>query len=358
MGPIDYLVFAAAQTASTSNPLNLSNRTTAWPQLAIMDHCSIAAHIPTHPVAKEFHQLDWNDVVADDCRQIVRLAVREDLGRYFDGTTLCLVPSGVQGRATIASRQSGVAAGLRAAEVAISEMDLTMQLAPSVADGARLSAGQALAVLEGPARSLLTGERILLNLIGHLSGIATLTRRYVDAVAGTTARIYDTRKTTPGYRRLEKYAVRCGGGHNHRTGLFDAILIKDNHLALAAAASGAARMTPADAVRRAREFVRAAAAAQKGRDEDIVEVEVDTLEQLAQVLPAGPDIVLLDNMSPDELRRAVALRNSMARGVELEASGGVSLETVAAIAASGVERISVGALTHSAPALDVGLDWH
>ena len=207
----------------------------------------------------------------------------------------------------------------------------------------------------GP-RSLLSGERIFLNLIGRLSGIATLTRRYVEAIAGSGARIYDTRKTTPGWRRLEKYAVRLGGGHNHRTGLYDAILIKDNHLALGAAGQGAAHLSPAQAVRRARELVESMAAAQSG-EPLIVEVEVDTLEQLAMVLGEGPDIVLLDNMPPDVLTQAVDLRDRVAPGIELEASGGVTLETVARIAATGVERISVGALTHSAGSLDVGLDW-
>jgi nicotinate-nucleotide pyrophosphorylase (carboxylating) len=235
-------------------------------------------------------------------------------------------------------------------------MDTQMRWEATVAEGARVSAGETLATLEGPARSLLTSERILLNLIGHLSGIATLTRKYVDAVSHTRARIYDTRKTTPGWRRLEKYAVRLGGGHNHRTGLFDAILIKDNHLALGAAATGAAHLDAAQSVKRAREMAESMAAGQPA-PQLIVEVEVDTLEQLAAVLVAGPDLVLLDNMALDVLRRAVALRDKTAPEIELEASGGVDLSNVGAIAETGVERISVGALTHSAGALDVGLDW-
>ncbi|MGD9722392.1 MAG: carboxylating nicotinate-nucleotide diphosphorylase [Pirellulales bacterium] len=314
------------------------------------------SHTPcAPPVAKDFKQLEWDAALVDDCRQIVRLAVREDLDRKFDWTTIALVPSGTAGEAAIVARGEGVVAGLKAVEVALAEMDVTLHLTGAVADGASVSPGQTLATLTGPARSLLTAERILLNLLGHLSGIATLTRRYVDAVAGTQARIYDTRKTTPGWRRLEKYAVRCGGGHNHRTGLFDAILIKDNHLAVAAQALGEVT-TPAQAVERARRLARAIAAAPAGQ-ELIVEVEVDTLYQLEQVLPMLPDIVLLDNMAPAELRRAVELRNRMAANVELEASGGVRLDTVAEIAATGVERISVGALTHAAPALDIGLDW-
>jgi nicotinate-nucleotide pyrophosphorylase (carboxylating) len=307
-------------------------------------------------VAKEFRQIEWDKSVEEDCRQIVRLAVREDLARLFDWTTLALVPTGVRAQAAIVARSAGVAAGLRAVELAIGEMDAALRLVTEVQDGDNVSPGQTLATLAGSARSLLTAERILLNFVGRLSGIATLTRRYVGAVAGTGARIYDTRKTTPGWRRLEKYAVRCGGGHNHRLGLYDAILIKDNHLAQAGAAVGGERLAPRDAVRKAREFARALAV-ERGGDEMIVEVEVDTIEQLQTVLPEGPDLVLLDNMSVDQLGRAVALRNSLAAAVELEASGGVNLDTVAAIASTGVERISVGSLTHSAPALDVALDW-
>ncbi|MEX2112094.1 MAG: carboxylating nicotinate-nucleotide diphosphorylase [Pirellulales bacterium] len=305
-------------------------------------------------MAKEFQQIAWDESVADDCRQIVRLAVREDLGRKFDWTTLALVPSGVEGQAAMVARSQGVACGLRAVELALAEMDAALRLAAEVEDGARVFAGQTLGVLSGPARSLLTAERILLNLVGRLSGVASLTRRYVDAVAGTRARIYDTRKTTPGWRRLEKFAVRCGGGHNHRLGLYDAILIKDNHLALGASSNEP--LSPGEAVRRARKFARSVATGESAA-EMIVEVEVDTLQQLELVLPEGPDIVLLDNMSHDQLRRAVALRDALASAVELEASGGVHLDNVAQVAATGVDRISIGALTHSAPALDVALDW-
>ncbi len=307
-------------------------------------------------MSKEFQQIEWDERLEEDCRQIVRLAIREDLSRTFDWTTLALVPSGVSAEAAIVARQPGTVAGMRAIELALSEMDVTVRLGEAAADGSRASAGQILGVLFGSARSLLTAERILLNLLGRLSGIATLTRAYVDAVSGTHARIYDTRKTTPGWRRLEKYAVRCGGGHNHRLGLYDAILIKDNHLAFDASHTGTAAPSTAEAVRRAREFVRSMADSGSPGDM-IVEVEVDTIEQLDQVLPAGPDIVLLDNMTHDELRRAVARRDAQARQVELEASGGVNLDTVSAIAATGVDRISVGALTHSAAALDVALDW-
>jgi len=306
-------------------------------------------------VGKEFRQTEWDALVEEDCRQIVRLAVREDLERMFDWTTLALVPTGVMGHAAVVARTPGIICGLRAAQLALGEMDQSVEWTSVVDDGAAITAGQTVATISGPARSLLSAERILLNLIGRLSGIATLTRRYVDAVAGTRARIYDTRKTTPGWRRLEKYAVRSGGGCNHRTGLFDAILIKDNHLALAAAL-GESRLTPGDAVKKAREFVALMASGQ-GTEPLIVEVEVDSLTQLDDVLPAGPDIVLLDNMSLEHLREAMKRRDAQAPAVELEASGGVNLQSVAAIAATGVDRISSGALTHSAVALDVGLDW-
>lgn len=306
-------------------------------------------------MAKDFRQIDWDAAVEDDCRQIVRLAVREDLERMFDWTTVSLVPSDAQAAANIVARQPGVICGLRAAELALGEMDPRVQLTCGASDGDKVEAGQVVARIAGAARSLLTAERILLNFIGRLSGIATLTRRYVDAVGQGGARIYDTRKTTPGWRRLEKYAVRCGGGYNHRTGLFDAILIKDNHLAFTGAAEGASRLTPAQAVKRAREF--AAAMSTGAAGPILVEVEVDTLAQLEEVLAETPDVVLLDNMSLATLRQAVAIRGAGAPGIELEASGGVNLQTVAAIGATGVERISVGALTHSAPSLDVGLDW-
>jgi nicotinate-nucleotide pyrophosphorylase (carboxylating) len=192
----------------------------------------------------------------------------------------------------------------------------------------------------------------VLNLLGRLSGIATLTRTFVQCIEGTGARLYDTRKTTPGWRRLEKYAVRCGGGHNHRTGLFEAILIKDNHLALVAQQE----ISPADSVRAAREFV-AKLAAEYPMQDILVEIEVESLEQLDDVLRAGPDVVLLDNMRLEQLQAAVARRNELAAHVELEVSGGVSLDTVREIALTGVERISAGSLTHSARWLDVALDW-
>jgi nicotinate-nucleotide pyrophosphorylase (carboxylating) len=311
---------------------------------------------------RDFSQLEWSASVEEDCRRIVRLAVAEDFDRGYDWTTVSLVEQGIAATAEVVARQGGVIAGLEAARTALDEMEIEAQWLPAVRDGAAVNAGTVIATIQGSARDLLSSERILLNLIGRLSGIATLTRRYVDAIAGTKAHIYDTRKTTPGWRRLEKYAVHCGGGRNHRLGLFDAILIKDNHLALGRQAGPESGYTPAAAVERARKFVQESLPAEgllpvETAAAMIVEVEVDSLAQLAEVLPKGPDIVLLDNMSPDELRSAVAMRDAANSKAELEASGGVNLSKVRPIAESGIERISVGALTHSAISLDVALDW-
>jgi nicotinate-nucleotide pyrophosphorylase (carboxylating) len=305
---------------------------------------------------KDFRQTTWDERTREDCREVIRLAIREDLDRGHDWTTVLLVPDDAAGNARVVARQAGVVAGLPAAAMALEEMDRRVTWTPALADGQTVDAGQTVAVVTGPARTLLTAERTVLNILGRLSGIASLTRRYVEAVAGTQARIFDTRKTTPGWRRLEKYAVRVGGGHNHRTGLFDAVLIKDNHLALGAAGTGAAAFSPAEAVERVRAFL-AGLPASDPRAGMVVEVEVDSLDQLDAVLPAGPDLVLLDNMPPAVLREAVQRRDAGFPGIELEASGGVTLETVAEIARTGAERISAGALTHSAVWLDVGMDW-
>jgi nicotinate-nucleotide pyrophosphorylase (carboxylating) len=307
-------------------------------------------------VPKEFDQLDWSAVIEDDLRQLVRLAVREDLDRQNDWTTVALVSPDREGRAVIVVREAGVIAGLRAVPIILDEMQAAIDWQSQASDGDDVAAGAVVAELAGRARDMLTCERPLLNLLGRLSGIATLTREFVRRVEGTSAGIYDTRKTTPGWRRLEKYAVRCGGGHNHRTGLFDALLIKDNHIAIAAEEN----LTPADAVRAARDFIRQLQPANfpdVGAERLIVEVEIDSLDRLDETLTAGPDIVLLDNMRPELLREAVARRNQIAPHVEIEASGGVTLESVREIALTGVERISAGSITHSAPALDVALDW-
>jgi nicotinate-nucleotide pyrophosphorylase (carboxylating) len=307
-------------------------------------------------VDKDFTQVSWDDALAQECRDIVRLAIREDLHRAYDWTTAALVPAGAQGQAVLVARRAGVVAGLEAARVAIEEMDAQITWTPCVPDGGAVDAQAKLAQLHGSARDLLTAERLLLNLIGRMSGIATLTNRYVEAVKHTKARVYDTRKTTPGWRGLEKYAVRCGGGRNHRRGLYDAVLIKDNHLAFGRRQGGAGGFTAAQSVQRARQFLHDLLPADEAA-RMIIEIEVDSLDELDQVLAAQPDIVLLDNMTPAELKEAVGRRDLAGSAVQLEASGGVDLSTIGAIAQAGIDRISVGAITHSAPSLDVAVEW-
>lgn len=267
---------------------------------------------------------------------IVRLALAEDLGVAGDVTTDALIDPEAQGRWAMRAREAGVVAGLDAAMFAGWLVDHDIHYTIAAQDGARVKAGDTIMEIEGPARCVLTAERTMLNFVGRLSGIATLTRVYVDAVEGMGVVIASTRKTTPGLRALEKRAVRLGGGGAHRYGLDDAILIKDNHIA---AAGGVA-----NAMTRARE-----AAAHL----TCIEIEVDTLEQLRQALPHLPSAVLLDNFSQGDLRAAVKLAKGQTL---LEASGGITIENVFAVAETGVDVISIGALTHSARALDVGLD--
>lgn len=272
---------------------------------------------------------------------VVRLALAEDLGRAGDMTAMACIPEDARMKAAFAARKPGVLAGIDCVRLAVLAMDPKASVDLRLRDGDAFDAGAVLAVVEADARAFLSAERTALNLVGRLSGVATLTRTYVEAVAGTKARIADTRKTTPGLRALEKHAVACGGGINHRFGLDDAILIKDNHVAVCGGV--------AEAVRRAKAF---APHLMK------VEVEVDGLDQLDAVLAlidegAAPDVIMLDNFSLDDLRAAVA---RVAGRIVLEASGGVDLTTVRGIAETGVDVISVGALTHSAPVLDIGLD--
>ena len=303
-------------------------------------------------MTRDFYQQEWNERLQRAASELIRLAIEEDNESDGDLTSRALVPESILGAAGVVARESGVAAGLAAAETVLSAVDSRLGWVAFKKDGDRISPGETLGRIEGPVRTMLTAERLLLNLVGRLTGIATLTAHYVEAIHGTGAAIYDTRKTTLGWRRLEKYAVRCGGGHNHRTGLFDAILIKDNHLA----SVGNEGLSPAAGVRRAKIFLDQFAA-EKKCEPPILEVEVDSLEQLENVLSERPDVVLLDNMLPDTLRRAVALRRQNAPETLLEASGGITLETVRAVAETGVDRVSVGALTHSARSLDLGLDW-
>lgn len=267
---------------------------------------------------------------------IVKLALAEDLGVAGDVTTDALIDPDAQGRWKLAAREAGIVAGLDAATLAAWLIDPDIVFEIAAPDGARVKAGGVIAEISGSARSALIAERTMLNFIGRLSGIATLTRAYVDAVAGLGVVIASTRKTTPGLRALEKRAVRLGGGGSHRYGLGDAMLIKDNHIAAAGGVGPA--------------MTRARAAA---GHLTCIEIEVDTLDQLRQALPHAPSAVLLDNFSLPDLRAAVKLAKGQAL---LEASGGVTLETVFSIAEVGVDVISVGALTHSARALNVGLD--
>jgi nicotinate-nucleotide pyrophosphorylase (carboxylating) len=275
--------------------------------------------------------------------RLIELALAEDLGTAGDLTCQALIDASKRGTVAVVAREEGILAGGPVAAAVFARLDSQVVWEQRVPDGGALSAGTQLAVVSGPVRSILSGERTALNFLTHLSGVATLTRRFVDAVAGTRCLILDTRKTLPGYRALEKYAVRVGGGTNHRRGLFDGILIKDNHLA--------------DWTAQGRTIAAAIEQARSRNPGIAIEVEVDTLEQLRDALEGRPDVVLLDNMHPPMQRQAVAIRNSAAPQALLEASGGVTLETVHKIAEAGVDRISVGALTHSAPALDIAFDW-
>jgi nicotinate-nucleotide pyrophosphorylase (carboxylating) len=268
--------------------------------------------------------------------EVVRAALAEDLGRAGDITSQACIPADARLSAAFVARKGGVVAGLACARLALAALDPSARFSPAAADGDAVGPGAVLAEIEANAQAALSAERVALNLLCRLSGVATLTAAYVAQTAGARARILDTRKTTPGLRALEKYAVRCGGGGNHRFGLDDAVLIKDNHVA-ACGGVGAA-------LRRAREHA--------GHMVKI-EVEVDTLSQLREALEHRPDVIMLDNFTLDDLRAAVEMT---AGRVALEASGGVDLTTVVAIARTGVDYISVGALTHSAPILDIGLD--
>lgn len=274
-------------------------------------------------------------------RTLIRTVLAEDLAWGPDVTTLSTVPAGTTATGLVVARQAGVLAGVPVATAVVEELarrqGTTMTTEVLLDDGARVEAGAQVLRIDGPVHTLLTAERTLLNLLCQLSGVATATAAWVTALGGTGARVRDTRKTVPGLRLLQKYAVRCGGGVNHRMGLGDAALIKDNHVAAAGSVSAAFAAVRAHAPHVS------------------VEVECDTLDQVGEALTAGAQLILLDNMGPDDLRAAVALAADHP-GVELEASGGLTLESAGAVAATGVDYLAVGALTHSAPVLDLGLD--
>lgn len=273
----------------------------------------------------------------EDFADLVDRALREDLGDRGDITTKSVIPADATAEAVVVVRESGVVAGLSLGEYVFGVVDPTLTVDVLAVEGDRVEAGTVVARVAGPARSMLTAERTALNILGRVSGVATATAAYVDAVEGTGARISDTRKTLPGLRALDKYAVTAGGGINHRMGLYDAVMIKDNHIAAAGD------------IRRAVDAARAAVGPGV-----MVEVEVDTLDQLHEALETRADRVLLDNMSVEQLRQAVEV---VAGAMVTEASGGVTLDTVRSIAETGVDIVSVGAITHSAPQLDIALDF-
>ncbi|MBI3444889.1 MAG: carboxylating nicotinate-nucleotide diphosphorylase [Magnetospirillum sp.] len=280
-------------------------------------------------------EVDW-----DDARRVILAALAEDTGADKGGegadiTSDSVIPADLRFKGVMAARHFMVVAGMPVAQEVFRLVVPEARFTAQVADGDKVAAGTVLAEMDGPARGLLTAERTALNLLQLLSGIATLTRSYVERIEGTGATLLDTRKTIPGLRRLSKYATRCGGARNHRMGLYDGVLIKDNHIAVCGGVG--------EAVRRA-----------KAQGRPNIEAECDTLEQVAEAVAAGADIVLLDNMGPDILRRAVAI---VAGRAKTEASGGVTLETIRAIAETGIDFVSVGRITQSAPAVDIGLDW-
>lgn len=288
-------------------------------------------------------------------RELIARAREEDLGpRGVDVTSEQLVPAGHSCEAVVRARQPGRLAGVALLAAIVEVYNAALRGSPPVEvrggaqDGQAVEMGGVVARLTGSMRGVLAVERVALNFLTHLSGVATLTHRFVQAVAGTRAKIYDTRKTLPGLRALEKYAVACGGGHNHRFGLYDAVLVKDNHIA---------QVAPGQLGQALQELVKKVGGLSP--PPAFIEVEVDSLDQLERVLedvPAGIDVVLLDNMPLDQIQEAVEIRYLLAPHVQLEASGGVTLQNVRQIALTGVDRISVGAITHSAPALDLGLD--
>jgi nicotinate-nucleotide pyrophosphorylase (carboxylating) len=373
-------------------------------------------------MAKDYQAITWCSAVEDDFRSLLDIAIREDVESIGDLTSLSLIPEKAVGRAAVVARDEGIIAGMPTVQIICEAISPDLRWEPLVEDAAHVGKKQQIGILSGPARAMMQAERLILNFVARLSGIATTTNQYVQLIADTKSKVYDTRKTTPGWRLLEKYATCCGGAQNHRAGLYDAILIKDNHLALAAgrAGLGALEYDPALAVRKVRRFLEekdelgprppvhchgnliatckmrtsllAAVAEVTGSavlsqiiaktpchklemanqenqqvprkpadnfpaKDVIVEVEVDTFQQFEEVLSADPDIIMLDNMSCEMMRRAVELRNQRKPEIELEASGGITLNTIHDVAMTGVERISVGALTHSFQIFDLGLDW-
>lgn len=283
----------------------------------------------------------WAAAEQQAAERLIEIALEEDFGQRGDVTSLMFIDPTRSGRVRIEARKPGRIAGTPIIPLVLQQIDPSIKCTLDAADGEELLSGQSIAVLEGAVQKILMAERTILNFMTHLSGVATLTNSYVAKLVGTNAQILDTRKTIPGYRFLEKYAVRCGGGCNHRLGLYDAVMLKDNHLA------SMTHTAPAELIVSVRE---------KYAGISII-IEIDRLDQMPAVLSWQPDVILLDNMSNEDMKAAVQIRNQTDETIKLEASGGINLQTVTGIAQTGVDRISVGELTHSAPALDLGFDW-
>lgn len=309
-------------------------------------------------------QLKLDAETSADCLRLIEMALIEDTGsaslaEAIDCTTQSVIPKAATASAAFVSRQEGIVCGVEIAKLALSTFAAELELEVVAEDGDAILPGETIAIIRGSAHQILTMERTCLNFMCRLSGISTLSQAFAKKVEGTKAQILDTRKTTPGYRRLEKYAVKCGGGTNHRMGLYDAVMIKDNHLAFYKAWNEDSKDAVAEGIELARKWIDDNQARLPNGSETVLQLEVDTLEQFerALALEHRPDIVLLDNMSNDQLQQAVKRRDEAAPKILLEASGGVNLETIAGISQTGVDRISIGALTHSAVNFDIGLDW-
>ena len=308
------------------------------------------------------HGIEFSEQTQADALKLVQMALVEDVGAaHMDGgvdcTTDAVVPKAVQAKAAFVARDAGVVCGVEVAKLALAKFAPNINLQVEVADGAVVEPQQTIAVMSGSAHDILTMERTCLNFMCRLSGISTLTKQFVEKAASPSTDILDTRKTTPGWRRLEKYAVACGGGTNHRMGLYDAIMIKDNHLAFFKSQVSDAKDTIPESIAIAKKWINDQADSLPNGKQTILQLEVDTLDQLAVALTTECDIILLDNMTCDQLNEAVDMRNERAPKILLEASGGVNIDTINGIAATGVDRISIGALTHSALNFDIGLDW-